>query len=85
MAHRSPMLDRRAVLRMLQPVDSSNLESIGYDADTRTLYVRFLSTGRVYAYFDVERDVFEELQQADSKGGYFNSLIRGAFPYEQLY
>ena len=79
------MLDRRAVLRLLQPVDSSNLESIGHDADTRTLYVRFLSTGRVYAYFDVNREVFDELQCAESKGRYFNSMIRDAFPFEQLY
>ena len=79
------MLDRRAVLRLLRPVDSSNLESIGHDADTRTLYVRFLSTGRIYAYFNVDREVFEKLQRAESKGGYFNSMIRGAFPFEQLH
>lgn len=79
------MLDRRVVLRLLQPVDSSNLESIGHDADTRTLYVRFLSSGSIYAYFGVDREVFEKLQRAESKGGYFNSMIRGAFPFEQLH
>ena len=84
-ATRSVPVDRDAALRLLQPVDSSNLDAVGYDEDARILYVRFRGTGRLYAYFDVQRDVACGLRQADSKGRYFNNMIRDVYPFERLY
>lgn len=68
----------------LMPVESSSIESVGYDPGTRRLYVRFLQSGKAYVYYDVEEDVFEDLLAANSKGAFFNSEIRGAFSYHQL-
>ena len=59
-------------------VESSNLASIGYDEKTKTLEIEFHSGG-IYEYDDVEKEVFEELMNAESHGRYFMSMIRGAY------
>lgn len=62
-------------------VDSSNVESIGYDPDTRELHVRFVNTGRTYAYYNVDQWVFDEFAQSDSKGTYLNANVKGHYEY----
>jgi hypothetical protein len=62
-----------------QPVTSSNLRSVGYDPDSRTLEIEF-QTGRVWRYAGVPPSVYSTLMAADSKGSYFNSLIRDVYP-----
>ena len=66
-----------------EPVSSSMIAAIGYDADTETLEVEFVS-GSVYRYGGVSQDVNEEFRQAPSKGTYFNRHIKGAYPFEQV-
>ena len=65
-------------------VDSSNVESIGYDPDARELHVSFANTGRTYVYYDVDEWVFDEFMQADSKGSYLNNTIKGNHDYAPL-
>ena len=65
-------------------VDSSNVEAIGYDPDTRELHVRFLRSGETYVYYNVEEWVFDEMMQADSKGTYLNINIKGHYDYGRL-
>lgn len=60
-----------------EPVQSSALASIGYDAETRTLEVEF-SSGTVYRYFRVPATVAEGLCKAQSRGRYFDQVVRGA-------
>ena len=62
-----------------KPVDSSLVHSVGYDPKTETLEIEFHKTG-VYQYSEVPKSVFSELMKASSKGSYFNSMIRDAFP-----
>lgn len=57
--------------------DSSNVEAIGYDINTRELHVQFIGSGN-YVYLDVEEWVFNEFLQADSKGQYLNQNIKGS-------
>ena len=64
-------------------VSSSSIASIGYDADTETLVVEFV-TGRVYRYLGVDEEVHEAFMSAPSKGTFFNEQIRGAYPFEQI-
>ena len=64
-------------------VESSNLASVGYDESTQTLEIEF-NQGAVYQYSEVDKEVYDELMEADSKGKYFNSEIKGAFPYIQV-
>lgn len=65
------------------PVSSSNLLSVGYDIDTRTLEVEFKS-GSVYQYFDVPESVHVELTGAPSVGQYFAANVRNSYRYAQV-
>ena len=65
-------------------VDSSNIEAIGYDLARMELHVRFLKSGDTYAYYNVESWVFDEMMQADSKGIYLNTNIKGRYDYGKL-
>ena len=66
-----------------QMVQSSLLVSAGYDRARRILEIEFLSKA-VYQYFEVSEDIFDSLIAADSKGSYFNSAIRGRYPFSRL-
>jgi len=60
-----------------QSVESSNLASIGYDAENEVLEIEF-NNGGVYQYFDVPENVYEELMSASSHGQYFDRNIEKA-------
>lgn len=64
-------------------VNSSLLASVNYDAGESVLQLEF-RTGARYLYFAVPATIYEELLAADSKGSYFNSTVRGRFPYALL-
>ena len=65
-------------------VTSSNIASIGYDADQMILEVEF-HYGTVYQYFDVPESVYEGLMAADSHGKYFDAYVKKAgYQYEKL-
>lgn len=57
------------------PVVSSNLSSIGYDANSQTLEVAF-RTGGVYRYFHVPASTYRALMHADSHGQYFDRYVK---------
>ena len=63
-------------------VDSSNIEAIGYDDDSRELHVRFL-TGETYLYSEVPREVFDAMLDAPSKGSFLNRQIKGVYQYSK--
>lgn len=67
-----------------QPVESSFLTSVGYDADTAVLEIEFAS-GDVYQYFAVPPSVHRDLMDAPSPGAYFNRRINDRFPTRQRY
>lgn len=64
-------------------VESSNLASIGYDADKQILEIEF-NHGGVYQYFDVSQDVYDELMDADSHGKYFVYNIKDEYEFNRL-
>lgn len=59
------------------PVTSSNLRSIGYDAASQTLEVEF-TNGGVYQYFGVPEAVYRGLMSAASHGTYFDQHVKKA-------
>lgn len=59
----------------LQPVESSAVARIGYDAEAEEAYVEYIGGG-LYSYEGVPPDVFEELVNADSKGTFVNTVIK---------
>ncbi len=66
----------------LMPVSSSALSAIGYEAESRTLEVRFTS-GSVYQYEGVPEEVYRGLRGAGSHGQYFSRQIRNNYPYRK--
>ena len=64
-------------------LESTTLASVRYDPDRHQLELEFRS-GKRYLYFQVPRRCYEELLQAESKGGYFNRTIRNRFAFQDL-
>jgi hypothetical protein len=62
----------------VEPVTSSQIAAIGYDADTRTLQVDFPgeSVEKIYQYPYVNAETFAEFQASGSKGSYFYTHIK---------
>jgi hypothetical protein len=56
-------------------VESSAIDSVGYDAGSRTLEVEYVGGG-VYRYFGVPLRAYELLLRADSRGAYVNGRIK---------
>lgn len=65
------------------PVDSSNIESVGYDNASETVYVSFLN-GSVYIYKGVPEYEFENLRDAPSVGSYLHRNFKNVYPYERI-
>ena len=64
-------------------VASSNIRSIGYDMQSQTLEVEFLS-GWVYQYYGVPEFLHQQIMQASSKGQVLNQYIKNAYPYSRV-
>jgi hypothetical protein len=65
----------------LTPVESSQINAIGYDAATHTLAVRFNGgKGTVYHYQGVSAETHEAFLAADSVGRFFGAHIK-ALPF----
>ncbi len=60
--------------------ESSNVSGFSYEATTQTLTVEFNSGSR-YDYYDVLEHVYEGMKNADSKGRYLNTEIKGHYRY----
>jgi hypothetical protein len=65
------------------PLESKMFLSVAYDADKRTLYLRFRS-GDVYRYFQFCEDDYQQFLLAESKGRHFLSKVRNCFPSERM-
>jgi hypothetical protein len=66
----------RALHRL--PVESSSLESVGFDPATNQLEIEFRDGG-IYRYA-VPRRIHQELMSADSLGAFFARRIRHHYP-----
>ena len=55
--------------------ESTSIAGADYDANTRTLYVRF-TNGKTYRGQDFPAEAWRAFVQADSKGSHFNRRIR---------
>ena len=60
-------------------VNSSNIDSIGYDENNKVLEIEFKSGG-VYQYANVPKDIFVALIKASSHGNFFHARIKDKFP-----
>lgn len=66
-----------------QLVASTNIRSVGYDQASETLEVEF-TTGAIYQYFGVPMNMYEQLMKEASKGRFFNTYVRNAYPFSRV-
>jgi hypothetical protein len=64
-------------------VESTTLATVAYDEARELLQLEFCSRA-VYLYSGVPPAVHQALLDSPSKGGYFNRIIRGRYPYRAL-
>lgn len=63
------------------PVQSSNVECVGYDDGAAELHVRFLTSATTYVYQGVPPDLHEALMAAVSKGTFMNTVIKPGYSF----
>ncbi|MCC6912162.1 MAG: KTSC domain-containing protein [Rhodospirillaceae bacterium] len=61
---------------------STAIRGVNYDARGKVLRVAFTS-GAVYDYFGVPRQVYEDFIAAPSRGRFFAYRVRDKFPYRK--
>lgn len=66
-----------------EPVASTNILSLGYDAASETLEVEF-NSGSIYQYYNVGAALYDQLMLAPSKGQFINAYIKNAHPYSRV-
>lgn len=66
-----------------QPVTSSSIASVGYNASTLILEIKFRND-RVYRYLDVNEFMYQEFMAAESMGKFFNSNIKDSYRFERV-
>jgi hypothetical protein len=66
-----------------QTVSSSNIASIWYDTNSLMLQIEF-SNGSVYKYYEVPKNLHEELMNADSHWKFLNTEVKPHFRCEEL-
>lgn len=67
----------------LNPVVSSNVNSIGYDEASKTLSVLF-KNNTLYAYENVPHSVYLQLGAAPSIGKFLNENIKPNYSYKKV-
>jgi hypothetical protein len=67
----------------LVPVNSSSIHHVGYDRDTRRLFLHY-EGGWLYEYFDVPDDVYVRLMNAVSIGRFVNYAIKPHYHYKRI-
>lgn len=66
-----------------EPVNSSNLQSVGYDSNSETLEIEF-KNGSIYQYPGVPVAIYQGLMAASSHGKYFAQYIRKHYSYTRI-
>lgn len=66
----------------IEILDSKTITAIRYDPRRELLDIRF-TNDRTYRDFGVPDFVYRALLRADSKGRYFNEIVRDGYEYEE--
>lgn len=64
-------------------VESSNIDSVGYDKEDLTLYIKF-KNNTTYTYSKVPEKIYGSLMEAESVGKYLNQYVKGVFDFAKL-
>jgi len=64
-------------------VSSSDIRSVGYDGQNKTLEIEF-NSGGIYQYYSVPLEVYNALMSAPSHGRYFHQFIKDRFRVKRV-
>lgn len=64
-------------------IDSSTLQTVGYEVASGTLEVEF-KNGKLYQYYEVPELVYRQLLAADSAGRFLNTRIKPMYSFAQI-
>jgi hypothetical protein len=67
-----------------EPVESSNILSIGYDPEKFILEVEF-KDDTIYHYFEVPENHYKALMSALSQGKYLSQFIKPNFDFKRIF
>ncbi len=59
-------------------VESSWIKAIGYFEEESAMEI-YLLNGKTYAYFGVDKSVFEAMLEAESKGRFYCERVKGLY------
>ena len=65
------------------PVKSSQVKSVGYHPEYKTLAVTFHG-GAIYQYHDVPADIHARMMKAESIGKFLHAEIKGKFKHTKV-
>lgn len=65
-------------------VQSSALQSIGYDAEKHILELEFKDNGGVWQYFNFKPAAYKKFVNSESLGHFFVTRIKGKYPEEKV-
>jgi hypothetical protein len=75
----------------MDSIESSQIDAIGYDAETQTLAIQFkakgAAPGSLYHYSNVDAALFAEFSSAESIGSFFYKNIKpfkDKYPYARI-
>lgn len=68
----------------MSPVKSSNVESVGYDQPTQTMYVKFRAEPQPYVYEAVPSEVHAAMLKSSSIGSYIHTHVKSAYKGHKL-
>ena len=64
-------------------VESSNIKAIGYDSKKWILRIQFKAGEMNYDFKGVNPEKFQQFMEAESKGHFFFSKIKGKYQFEK--
>jgi hypothetical protein len=68
----------------MKNVDSSMVSKAGYDANSQTLRVVFLSTGQTVDYFHVPEYIYHGIIESKSVGTYLHNFVINCYEYKNV-
>lgn len=71
--------------RVLEVTDSSVIDAMGWNPETKELWVHFSSTDSAWVYDGVSRADVGTMMAFDSVGAGFNRYIRPRYPARRVY
>jgi len=68
---------------ILFPVQSSNIATVGYNANIKTMRIKF-KKGTTYDFFDVPAERYNLFMKSESKGKHFFRNIKGKYESKKV-